>query len=106
MASGTARRIPSDYEIGTSRLLYYVARGGFEVNLPTSAWYQRHQVASPLSCGGRWELFETFEDPRATTYGSYVRLQRDQELADDRIRSVRIYNLWANVLFLLGFIVT
>lgn len=74
-----ARRIPSDYEIGTSRLLYYVPRGGFEVNLPTSAWYRRHQVASPLSCGGRWDLFEAFEDPRATTYGSYVRLQRDQE---------------------------
>ena len=74
-----ARRIPSDYEIGTSRLLYYVARGGFEVDLPTGAWYRRHQTGSPLSCGGRWELFEAFEDPRATTYGSYVRLQRDQE---------------------------
>lgn len=74
-----ARRIPSDYEIGTSRLLYYVTRGGFEVNLPTSGWYRRHQTASPLSCGARWDLFEAFEDPRATTYASYVRLQRDQE---------------------------
>jgi hypothetical protein len=35
-----------------------------------------------------------------------VRLQRDQELVEDRIRSVRIYNLLGNVLFLLGFIVT
>jgi toluene monooxygenase system protein E len=56
-----------------------VARGGFAVNTPISAWYQRYQVSSPLSCGGRWDLFETFEDPRATTYAAYVRLQRDQE---------------------------
>lgn len=80
-----ARRIPSDYEVGTSRLLYYVARGGFEVNLPASAWYRRHQLSSPLSCGGRWELFEAFEDPRATTYAVYVRLQRDQEAYTARL---------------------
>jgi hypothetical protein len=49
------------------------------VTLPTSAWYRRNQASSPLSCGGRWDLFETFEDPRATTYATYVRLQRDQE---------------------------
>jgi hypothetical protein len=35
-----------------------------------------------------------------------VKLQRDQELVDDRIRSVRVYNLVANLLFLFGFIVT
>jgi hypothetical protein len=80
-----ARRVPSDYEVGTSRLLYYVARGGFEVNLPTSAWYRRHQLSSPLSCGGRWDLFETFDDPRATTYAVYVRLQRDQEAYSSRL---------------------
>jgi len=80
-----ARRVPTDYEIGTSRLLYYVERGGFEVNLPTSDWYRRYQVASPLSCGGRWDLLEAFADPRATTYASYVRLQRDQEAFVGRV---------------------
>jgi uncharacterized membrane protein len=42
------------------------------------------------------------------TFSAYgiVRVQRDLELIEDRIRSVRIYNLVANVLFLFGFIAT
>ncbi len=71
-----ARRVPSEYEIGTSRLLTYVDRGGFAVNLPASDWYRRYQVASPLVLD-RWE---DFDDPRATTYATYVRMQRDQEM--------------------------
>lgn len=72
---GDARRVPSEYEIATSRLLYYVDRGGFAVELPTSDWYRKHQTGSPLVCD-RWE---DFEDPRATTYAAYVRMQRDRD---------------------------
>jgi toluene monooxygenase system protein E len=70
-----AKRMPSDYEIATSRLLYYVDRGGFAVDLPTSDFYARHQRSSPLA-SDRWE---DFADPRATTYTKYVSLQRDRE---------------------------
>jgi hypothetical protein len=70
-----ARRVPSDYEIATSRLLYHVSRGGFAVNVPTSAFYARNQMGSPLS-SNRWD---DFADPRATTYTKYVELQRDAE---------------------------
>jgi toluene monooxygenase system protein E len=70
-----SRRIPSDYEIATSKLLYHVDRGGFEVDLPTSPFHARHQHASPLACD-RWDAFV---DPRATTYTRYVNLQRDRE---------------------------
>jgi toluene monooxygenase system protein E len=70
-----ARRIPSDYEIATSKLLYHVDRGGFEVELPTSAFHARHQRGSPLSC----ERWDAFVDPRATTYTKYVNIERDRE---------------------------
>jgi toluene monooxygenase system protein E len=70
-----SRRIPSDYEIATSKLLYHVDRGGFEVELPTSAFHARHQHASPLAC----DRFDAFVDPRATTYTKYVNIQRDRE---------------------------
>src|SRR6185295_9514509 len=58
------RRMPSEYEIATSRLLWYVPRGGFEVNVPLAAWYQRWQRESPFT-GADWERFR---DPRETTY--------------------------------------
>jgi toluene monooxygenase system protein E len=77
-----ARRIPTTYEIVTSRLLYYYDRGGFAVDLPTSEWYRRHQVGSPIGAAhpaGASPGWEAFEDPRATTYSSYVRQQRDRE---------------------------
>jgi toluene monooxygenase system protein E len=70
-----ARRMPSDYEIATSRLLYHVDRGGFAVDLPTSGFYERHQKQSALK-SARWD---DFADPRATTYTKYVNLQRDAE---------------------------
>jgi len=71
----SAKRMPSDYEIATSRLLYHVGRGGFAVNMPTSEFYARNQKGSPLT-SQRWE---DFVDPRATTYTKYVELQRDAE---------------------------
>src|SRR5262249_47724351 len=70
-----ARRIPSDYEVATSRLLYHVDRGGFALELPTSDFHRRFQIGSPLA-SGRWD---EFADPRATTYTKYVDLQRERE---------------------------
>jgi toluene monooxygenase system protein E len=77
-----ARRIPTTYEITTSRLLYYFDRGGFALELPTSEWYRRYQVGSPIGGAhpaGSTPGWEAFEDPRATTYAGYVRQQRDRE---------------------------
>src|SRR5262249_35068812 len=70
-----AKRLPSDYEIATSRLLYHVDRGGFAVDLPTSAFHARHQLGSAL-VSDRWD---DFVDPRAPTYSKYVDVQRDAE---------------------------
>ena len=58
---------PSDYEIATSRLLYYVNRG-FEVAVPLADWYRTHQTGSPLVC----DDWDRFRDPRETTYAAYV----------------------------------
>ncbi len=67
-------RVPTEYEIATSNLLYHVGRG-FEVNVPIAAWYQRYQAGSPLG-GVDWERFR---DPRETTYALYTKLQRTGE---------------------------
>jgi toluene monooxygenase system protein E len=66
------RRLPSEYQIGSSRLHWYPVRG-FEVATPLGAWYQQHQS---LLRASDWERFA---DPRATTYASYTRLQAQQE---------------------------
>lgn len=68
------RRKPTDYDLATTDLLYYVARG-FEVPVPAQAWYTEHQAGSPLQCGD----WERFADPRRTTYASYTALQTRQE---------------------------
>ena len=59
---GANHRLPSDYEIATTRLLYHVERGGFAVELPTSGFHARHQRGSPLAS----ERWEDFADPRGT----------------------------------------
>lgn len=69
-----ARRVPTDYEIASSRLLYYVGRG-FEVDVPLADWYRRNQTGSPLCC----DDWERFQDPRETTYAKYVTLGRSKE---------------------------
>lgn len=74
------RRPPTDYEIATSKLLYHPARG-FEVDVPLADWYRRHQKNSPLTLSDA----DLFKDPRETTYTSYTKLQRDQELEVNRI---------------------
>ena len=68
------RRKPGDYDIATSRLLYYPGRG-FEVTLPIGEWYQRHQSNSPLQVAD----WEAFRDPRETTYASYIELAKSRE---------------------------
>jgi toluene monooxygenase system protein E len=73
-------RKPSDYEVASSRLLYYVERG-FALPLPIGDWYQRHQGGSPLAC----DDWERFADPRQTTYARYTELQRDKEVFVDGV---------------------
>jgi toluene monooxygenase system protein E len=75
-----AKRVPSDYEIATSRLLYYVERG-FEVALPLDDWYRRYQRESPLAS----DDWERFCDPRETTYAKYTALQQAKEAHVDGI---------------------
>jgi hypothetical protein len=63
------RRLPKEYELVTSRLLYYPERG-FEVSTPLKAWYETYQRGSLLTgCD-----FERFSDPRETTYAKYTSL--------------------------------
>jgi toluene monooxygenase system protein E len=69
------RRMPSEYELVSTNLLYYPALGGFEVKTPLSAFYADHQRTSPLSCAN----WERFADPRETTYTRYVSLARSRE---------------------------
>jgi toluene monooxygenase system protein E len=69
-----ARRRPSDYEIGTSSLLYHPSRG-FELELPFVAWYDRYQRGTALTCPD----WESFRDPRETTYARYTAMQAARE---------------------------
>lgn len=68
------RRLPKEYEIVTSRLLYAPERG-LEVNTPLKAWYEIHQRGSLLN-GCDWERFS---DPRETTYAKYTSLALNAE---------------------------
>jgi toluene monooxygenase system protein E len=68
------RRMPSEYEVVTSQLLYHPAKG-FEVVVPAGAWYQRYQREARLGCSD----WEQFQDPRQTTYAAYTALQSKQE---------------------------
>jgi toluene monooxygenase system protein E len=72
------RKVPDDYDIATSRLLYYVDRG-FSVKATTSSWYERYQRGACLSCPD----WDAFVDPRRTTYSKYVALQRAREAQAD-----------------------
>jgi toluene monooxygenase system protein E len=66
--------VPSEYQIVSSRLLYYPERG-FEVNVPVGPWYERYQRGGRLQASD----WEAFEDPRETTYASYTQLQASNE---------------------------
>jgi toluene monooxygenase system protein E len=66
--------MPSEYEIVTSRLLYYPERG-FEVKVAAEAWYERHQRGSSWQCTD----WERFHDPRESTYATYTARRAKQE---------------------------
>ena len=79
------RRMPTDYEIVTSKLLTYTGEGftgkRFEIDVPLLDWYERYQTGSPLTCSS----WDSFRDPRETTYTEYTALQRDKEIFVDGI---------------------
>jgi toluene monooxygenase system protein E len=79
------RRMPTEYEIVTSKLLCYTGEGftgkRFELDVPLKDWYRRYQEESPLVCSS----WEKFRDPRETTYTKYTGLQREKEIFVDGI---------------------
>jgi toluene monooxygenase system protein E len=79
------KRMPTEYEIVTSKLLCYTGEGftgkRFELDVPLKDWYRRYQEESPLVCSS----WEKFRDPRATTYTKYTDLQRKKEIFVDGI---------------------
>jgi toluene monooxygenase system protein E len=81
------KRMPTEYEIVTSKLLCYTGEGftgkRFELDVPLKDWYRRYQEESPLVCSS----WEKFRDPRETTYTKYTDLQREKEIFVDGILS-------------------
>jgi len=79
------KRMPTEYEIVTSKLLCYTGEGftgkRFELDVPLKDWYRRYQEESPLVCSS----WEKFRDPRETTYTKYTELQRGKEIFVDGI---------------------
>ena len=77
------RRMPTEYEIVTSKLLCYTGEGftgkRFELDVPLQRWYRQYQQGSPLTCS----YWEKFHDPRETTYAKYTDLQMDKEIFVD-----------------------
>jgi len=69
-----SRRVPSEYEIVSTALLYHPTRG-FEVDVPARRWYEQYQRDGRLRAAD----WEQFADPRATTYPLYTALQAQQE---------------------------
>ena len=78
-------RMPTEYEIVTSKLLCYSGEGftgkRFELDVPLLDWYKRFQQDSPLTCTS----WDNFRDPRETTYTKYTDIQRDKEIFVDGI---------------------
>ena len=80
-----ARRVPTEYEIASSKLLYYDAARGFEVTTPIQDWYRKFAVESAL----RVSDWGRFEDPQRTTYTDYVERQKAREtFVDGVLRSI------------------
>jgi toluene monooxygenase system protein E len=74
------KRIPTEYDVVSSRLTYHShTEGGFELSLPWSDWYATYQRNSHLVCSA----WDQFIDPRHTTYASYTALQSRRELYVD-----------------------
>lgn len=68
------RRIPSRYDVTSSRLLY-ANQHGYAIDTPASRWFARYQKNPEL----QYDQWHSFKDPRQTTYSSYVELQQRQE---------------------------
>jgi len=79
------RRMPTEYEIVTSKLLCYTGEGftgkRFELDVPLQRWYRQYQQGSLLTCTS----WEKFHDPRETTYAKYTALQMDKEIFVDSL---------------------
>ncbi len=79
------KRMPSEYEIVTSKLLCYTGEGftgkRFELDVPLRQWYRQYQEGSSFTCSS----WEKFRDPRETTYTKYTQLQREKEVFVDGI---------------------
>jgi toluene monooxygenase system protein E len=79
------KRMPTDYEIVSSKLLFYTGEGftgkRFELDVPLKDWYRRYQEESPLVA----KSWEEFRDPRETTYTKYTAVQREKEIFVDGI---------------------
>lgn len=79
------RRMPTEYEIVTSKLLLNTGEGftdkRFELNVPLEDWYQQYQQSSQLTCS----TWEKFSDPRRTTYSKYTGIQMEKEVFVDGI---------------------
>jgi toluene monooxygenase system protein E len=77
------KRVPSEYEVVTSKLLYYTGQGftskGFELDVPLRDWYRQYQDGSQLKSGA----WERFYDPREFTYTSYIERRRTAEIFVD-----------------------
>jgi toluene monooxygenase system protein E len=79
------KRMPTEYEIVTSKLLLYTGEGftgkRFELDVPLQEWYRQYQEGSPLTCSS----WEKFVDPRETTYTRYTEIQMEKEIFVDGI---------------------
>jgi toluene monooxygenase system protein E len=79
------KRMPTEYEIVTSKLLLYTGEGftgkRFELDVPLQKWYQQYQEGSPFTCSS----WEKFVDPRETTYTRYTEIQLEKEIFVDGI---------------------
>jgi toluene monooxygenase system protein E len=75
-------RRPTDYEIATSRLLTHPEHG-FAVPSAGAECYSRHGLGARLSLP-EWE---SFDDPRATTYARYTEERKRREVFVDGLLS-------------------
>lgn len=68
-----ARRMPSEYELTSLKLLYHPQQG-VAVRTPVSDFHAQHRTRFNVP---DWEVFR---DPAETTYGTYVSSRRDREV--------------------------
>jgi toluene monooxygenase system protein E len=80
-----SRRIPTEYEV-VSTDLHYNYPDRFELtDTPVIDWYRRHREGSKL----RLTNWESFADPRHTTYRGYTELQdKKEDVVDGLLRQV------------------